>query len=223
METNQDKQGSITAKRTTLRAFNNQFRQADIFESCPICEGDEDTATQLLIDCYVEMVRECGGEMRKSNLSSKVVRFAAGHGKPWLLLTGAPGTGKTTLMKAIHRLSLCDRPSEERTRIKWVKASAMGGILKNEPQEWEKLKSARLLFIDDIGFTGEREVVNDYGVTAFPFVELVEHRYDYRLATVVSTNLSPARLSSMYGQKIADRLFETCEVVEVNGTNFRRP
>lgn len=214
---------SIMEKRTTLQAFNATFRGAGGFEACPITDGSYDIAAQLLADCYVDAVRGRGGEIRPAQLPKEAVRFAAGIGKPWLLLTGEPGTGKTTIMAALERLSKCGRPGDEQAKVKWVKGSAMGGMLKNAPQEWEEVKSARLLYVDDIGFAGECELVNNYGVTSFPFVELVEARYDGRLATVISTNLTPAEVASKYKRKIADRLFELCAVVVMNGTNYRRP
>lgn len=144
--------------------------------------------------------------------------------RPSLLLFGTPGTGKTTFMRAMF-MTVNFLYNEELSRneivSRFTKASELGAILKTDKEEYKRLKSATCLFIDDLGFTGESEMVNDYGVKAKPIEDIVEHRYDRQLMTVCTTNLTAAQIREKYGERIYSRICETFAMVPVNGQDFR--
>lgn len=144
--------------------------------------------------------------------------------RPSLLLFGTPGTGKTTFMRAMF-MTVNFLYNEELSRneivSRYTKASELGALLKQDKDEYKKLKSATCLFIDDLGFNGESEMVNDYGVKAKPIEDIVEHRYDRQLMTVCTTNLTAAEIRDKYGDRIYSRICETFSMLPVNGQDFR--
>ena len=144
--------------------------------------------------------------------------------RPSLLLFGTPGTGKTTFMRAMF-MTVNFLYNEELSRneivSRYTKASELGALLKQDKDEYKKLKSATCLFIDDLGFNGESEMVNDYGVKAKPIEDIVEHRYDRQLMTVCTTNLTSAEIRDKYGDRIYSRICETFSMLPVNGQDFR--
>lgn len=142
-----------------------------------------------------------------------------------LLLYGTPGTGKTTFMRAMWMtigFLYKDEISRHDIVSRYVKASELGQLLKQDKEAYKETKKATCLFIDDLGFNGESEVVNDYGVKARPIEDIIEHRYDRQLMTVCTTNLTARELREKYGERIYSRLCEQFAMVAVNGQDFRQ-
>ena len=67
----------------------------------------------------------------------------------------------------------------------------------------------RILFIDDLGT--EPLAVRNYGNEIMPLTELLLHRYDKGLPTVITTNLGDQAIADTYGPRILDRLNEMYE------------
>ena len=142
-----------------------------------------------------------------------------------LLLFGTPGTGKTTFMQAMWMTVgfLYQEETSRRTITnRYIKASELGALLKQDKDGYKAVKSATCLFIDDLGFTGESEVVNDYGVKARPIEDIIEHRYDKQLLTVCTTNLTEGEIRDKYGERIHSRLCEQFMMLPVVGMDYRQ-
>ena len=142
-----------------------------------------------------------------------------------LLLLGLPGTGKTTILDALMRSIMflyVKEISSGKMSVFCVKASELGNIMKHDFERFDKIKRCTVLFIDDIGFGGECEVVNDYGVKRKPIEEIIEKRYDLMLTTICTSNLTAAQIGQRYGQRIDSRIAEMFEVIAFKGQDFRR-
>jgi DNA replication protein DnaC len=79
------------------------------------------------------------------------------------------------------------------------------------------VKNTTLLVLDDVG----SERVNDW-VQEKLFV-IINHRHDYHMETIFTSNLSPAQLVRHLGERTAWRILEMCAVVHLDGPNLRLP
>jgi DNA replication protein DnaC len=142
-----------------------------------------------------------------------------------LLFYGTTGTGKTTFMRSMYMTVGFLYQDEIRSNTlisRYIKASELGSVLKSDKDDYKRLRAATCLFIDDLGFNGESEVVNDYGVKARPIEDIIEHRYDRQLLTVCTTNLTGGEIRDKYGERIYSRMCETFSMVAVTGQDFRQ-
>ena len=76
-----------------------------------------------------------------------------------------------------------------------------------------------MLGIDDLG--KEPAEIVDYGNILSPVVDLIEHRYDRQLFTVITTNLPPEKIREKYGDRIADRFNEMVGRIIFRNTTYR--
>lgn len=120
-----------------------------------------------------------------------------------LNITGSVGIGKSTLLKAVMDYL---NTTELSHRKAVVTANNMASIALNSEPSWELITSIPILLIDDIGT--EPYDVKLYGNIHLPFTELLEHRYNHNLVTVITTNLSTDDINARYGIRIADRINE---------------
>lgn len=139
-----------------------------------------------------------------------------------LMLAGYLGNGKTTMIKAVQRAFVylgaagCI-PYGEGLRLLEAK-----DIYNNfDIVKWRnEVFNEPLLAIDDLGV--EPKETNIYGTIMTPIVDLLEYRYDRRLVTMVSTNLTRQQRDEKYGNRLADRFDEMFTVVPFNHKSYRQ-
>ena len=147
-----------------------------------------------------------------------------------LFLHGEKGTGKTKLAAII---------ANERARagspvlfasvpdlMADIRASfASGGT----SERVQAVKNAPFLVLDDLGAEKMTEWVGEQ------LFCIVNHRYNERLVTVVTSNYSPTQviahmatvdargkvIDDLQGQRIMSRIYEMCERVEIRGADWR--
>lgn len=130
---------------------------------------------------------------------------------------GGVGTGKTHIAYALYRSDIArgarfwnvtellreiradfERPHNEKQRVE------------------ESLMSHRgILFLDDIG----AEKVTDWVLETFYLI--INHYYNERLPIVFTSNCRIKELDSRIGDRIASRIVESCDIIELTGADRR--
>jgi len=182
--------------------------------------------------CAFETVVERGFHQYISNGQQQeqlgaVAHWLTSHEKKWgLLLNGIPGNGKTTTLFAIRKvvdaLELEDpNPiSEDKVLGFWIKtAKELCEVAVKDKKAFEQYKRSALLGIDELGL--EPTVVSSYGNDYTPIIDLLAYRYESRLATIMTTNIRNADIRPKYGDRIADRLNEMCDIIVMPDIDFR--
>lgn len=136
------------------------------------------------------------------------------NSKNSLLLCGSVGNGKTTTAESICTVICALNESPYMV----TRLTAMELVRLKQDEYADKIKH-RYLFIDDIGT--EPTVKQDYGTKLTPVVELIITRYERRLPTIITTNLSLQGIAERYDIRIADRLKEMCETLVFNQSSYR--
>lgn len=149
---------------------------------------------------------------------AKVARWLTTAGmKRGLIISGQTSTGKTTLARAMWMtLRYHGAPAQG------VDARKVGEIYKNSERErYYQLTHAARLFIDDLG--AEYSSVKVYGEEASPLVALIMEYHKYNKPLIITTNLDEQGIQDTYGVRIADRLSQLCNFMQVtNNQNFRK-
>ena len=157
-------------------------------------------------------------------LSSRPPRNAAlelaqGKGRPWLVLLGSKGWGKTHLASAVVNYRI-EHP--ELAPGKFATAPDILGELRASydsdtyEQVQDMYKTAPLLVIDDLGTEYRKSTGGGLSWTEEQLYQIVDYRYRERLETVVTSNTDMESLD----ERIADRLLDvgsgavvTCNLV----------
>ena len=158
---------------------------------------------------------------------SKVAKWLTDpHGRPMLMFCGLCGNGKTTLALGLKRLieyvterefgynkgkevllSTAKGIAEERTR-----SSAQEGSL-------TRFTKADMLIVDDLG--EEPREVMVYGMLHTPLIDLINARYSSQRMTIITTNLQTDEIRAKYGERVYDRLRESCATVVFKNESYR--
>ena len=132
-----------------------------------------------------------------------------------LNISGSVGLGKSTILAAL--MDFLNR-SEVRYSKTFVTANNMAKIALESEPSWERITTVPILLLDDVGT--EPYEVKEYGNVYLPFTELIEQRYNRRLTTIITTNLSIEDINNRYGARIADRINEW-HSIRWSGNSYR--
>lgn len=139
----------------------------------------------------------------------------------WLLLVGDLGVGKTGLTIGLVKKALADgrtalfRPMTELLGDIRATYQTRDGSAPDEAAMMRSLKEIDLLALDDVGT--ERMT----GWVQERMFEVLNHRYNERRRTVISTNLGPDELEAHVGDRIMSRILGMGWRYEILGPNLR--
>ncbi|MCM1079572.1 MAG: hypothetical protein NC344_07775 [Bacteroidales bacterium] len=139
-----------------------------------------------------------------------------------IFFCGRCGNGKSTMMRAIQQLTnllkLTDRDGN-RLAFRMCDAREIVREYNRFYRGYELVRDCKLLAIDDLGL--EPAEVMSYGNVYSPVVELLSHRYNEQLFTIITTNLQPAEVREKYGDRIADRFNEMMKTIIFKNETYR--
>ena len=148
------------------------------------------------------------------NISKIASILTAERPKQGIMMCGRCGNGKTTMLYAIRAMVrfLNDIGMFERNDMGIVVKDAKEiNVISRNVNDFGKLIRTELLAIEDMG--KESTEILEFGNISNPVNDLLEHRYNSQLFTLITTNLTPKEIGSKYGARIADRLKEMLEIV----------
>lgn len=135
-----------------------------------------------------------------------------------MVLCGPVGTGKTHYAwSALRALADTGAPVSWRatTEADMFAQLRPGGVADPET-EIERLATASVLLIDDLGAAKNTEWTEE--VT----YRIVNRRYEDCRPSIFTTNIHPDHFTTTLGARIASRLAQMCDVIEVKGDDRRK-
>lgn len=169
---------------------------------------------------YVAICDKDSGKQEAIKALLSLKETAEYQGKMGLLLWGKPGVGKTGAVSPlfIHLL-------REGCSGLWIQYSELMARLRDFESDDNRrvmadAKKVEYLFIDDIGDPGAEKSASDYARDCV--FRIIDHRKNNGLPILATSNLNLAGLEQQFHERIAQRLGETCSVIEVKGKVLRK-
>lgn len=200
----------------------------------------------VMLEAYNNIVTQRGGTptdeaSTKANIASIARWLTDVKLRPSLLLRGGVGNGKTTTAKSIVatfealRLLAVQKLRSDRwqmtaeqdavyTALSKLPAlrivSAVDAVaLAKDEDAFKQMRNSLILIIDDLGT--EPATAKVYGTEQTPIAEVINHRYEAMLTTIITTNLNDDAIAKRYGERTIDRLREMCERLTFTGASYR--
>ena len=215
---NQDN-GKIAAEKL-LHQIGTPFQQ----RICSFEFDNRESAVELLIWHYRREIGQQEQDASKlRDYAEKVIDWATNVEKPCLMLFGGVGCGKTTMLNAFCKMITTlyySNISYERRGFQWESAETIANWARYDKPRFEDFKRCEWAAIDDLGI--EPNEISDYGTMTYPIRDILMHRYEQNLLTIISTNLPPRSLTEKYGTRVGDRLAEIAKVITFDDNSFRR-
>lgn len=137
-----------------------------------------------------------------------------------LFMHGNKGTGKTKLAAIIANERLRQGKPVLFESVPDLMGDIRATFQKGGTDEIiQSVKDVEFLVLDDLGAERMTEWIGEQ------LFSIVNHRYNERLLTVVTSNYSPKeiayRMDDMQGERIMSRILGMCEVVSLGGGDYR--
>ena len=142
-----------------------------------------------------------------------------------LFIPGTVGNGKTTMMRAIKDLFVY---LIDHDMIVYCEGDKYPTFLtarelaeqSRDRKAFNIIKNTKYLFIDDLG--AEPVEIADYGNFIYPYIDVLEYRYDMLLPTFISSNFSASDLCNKYeSERVTDRMKEMFQIISFKEESFR--
>lgn len=182
-------------------------------------EQQEQTFNSFSLKWYEDQARYRAILQQCIEFAEKV---CAGEKTENLFLCGTIGTGKTHLCSAITNYVL-----QAGLSVVYLKIGTILDLIreykfnfeKNEaitPQHLKDLYQVDLLIIDDLGTEVSTDFVREQ------LFNLFDERINYRRPWVISTNLLPNDIGTIYEDRLSDRILGTSRILKFTGTSIRQ-
>lgn len=141
-------------------------------------------------------------------------------GEEGLILAGAVGVGKTGLLVGALRHLLTER-ADLRDRVAFITSTDLLDELRegfddgSYSRRLQRVRNVRLLAIDDLGAEHATDWARDR------LYAVLNHRYEEVLPTFLTTNYGREPLAARIGERLTDRLIESCRRIVVPGGSLR--
>jgi len=136
--------------------------------------------------------------------------YATGEGKPWLLISGDVGTGKTHLAMAVRReWQIRVQPTRVTTIPELLETLRASYKSENHQEVLREFTGRDFLVLDDFGAS---ENITAWGREQLYII--INARYRLKSPTVFTTNLDSTRIMAEYGERIASRMNDKSMTVQ---------
>lgn len=136
-----------------------------------------------------------------------------------IYIFGDVGTGKTHIAYSLHSsqypVAYCSRFWNTTELLHEIRADFARDINDKRRTEEELMSLNRLLFLDDVG----AEKITDWVMETFYLI--INKRYNDMLPIIFTSNYSIKELVERIGDRIASRIVETCDIIELKGVDRR--
>lgn len=207
----------FTLAEISDREFDEYFLEEGRRRGVERCEKD---IPDLFVDAVVTVpaVADWVRALADATVTDMRGHVAAVRTGPSLLLLGLIGAGKTyQAFGAIRAIGASG------IRCVWLATTAaeVYASLRPRPKvdseaEFLRYANAQLLLLDDLGAAKGSEWVEEVNY------RLINHRYQHRLPTIITSNLLAGQLNERLGNRVFSRLTEMCQRVVVTGDDRRR-
>jgi len=206
------------------------------FGQLEVCECQKEDAQKAInrrlyqisnLDAYLSMTfdsfrssgRADGKETNKTlEAALHTAQNYARHLNGWLLLMGGYGSGKTHLAAAIaSEVVAMGIPTLFLTvpdLLDWLRFSYHSDDTTFE-ERFEEIRGVRFLVLDDLGTQNTTDWARE------KLYQIINHRYIYRLPTVLTTNLSLSQIDERISSRLQDR--ELVVNIQIDAPDFRNP
>lgn len=137
-----------------------------------------------------------------------------------LILHGSDrGTGKTMFAELLLKQLVASGVDGYSTTFASLLASFSAGWESKEERVWfmRRVRNAGVLLIDDLG----REHKGARTIADSTLEEVIRHRVQQSMPTILTTNLTPEEIRTGYGGHVMSVLYECSELVEFSGPDRR--
>lgn len=171
-------------------------------------------------------------ELQIDKIWNQLILWAMGDAKcnfkltKGIALTGSTGLGKTTAMQTLLDFILVDDikylMDKKYYRLKYNIINARKIVSDYEDKGYNGLfKYYRMggLMIDDLGT--ESRTAKYYGTELDVIEDVIERRYDKNLFTHFTSNLDINKIHKVYGDRVYSRIMHKCNIIEMQGIDYR--
>jgi len=157
-------------------------------------------------------------------LEAKVYTDAVQHaqeylesGRRILVLSGGRGVGKTMAAVWWGTQAHPAPPELECGPARFIDAPSLARWPRYDDDRMRQLEMARALVVDDLGL----EYDDQRGAFVSLIGALVNARYSNMLPTLITTNMQAGPFKARYQERVADRIREVGDFVEIKGESLR--